>query len=73
MIDILRKYNEANNISPDEIADVLINLANVSDETKDDLIEAIYQLQAIAQNKYNNDYYRTFYNVLIMLTENNEV
>ena len=59
--------------TPQEIAEKLIELAKDLDfadyeetmeETTKELEDAIYQLKAMAQNKYNNDYWRTFYKVL---------
>lgn len=52
----------------EEIATALCKLSS-GDEIVDadvmrDLTEALYQLQAIASNKYNADYYRTFWNML---------
>lgn len=34
-----------------------------------EIIEALYDLQAAAQNKYNFNYFRQFYNLMIELTE----
>ena len=62
-----------NEKDPQEIADRLYELAKDIDfsdyeeqeeETKAGLINCIYDLKAIAQNKYNSDYYRIFYNIL---------
>ena len=58
-----------------EIATVLSQLAsenNTTDvETVKDLIEVLYNLEAIANNEYNADYYRTFWNVLQKITNYN--
>lgn len=62
-----------NNYYPDDIASVLYKLASEADhadysENKEheinDLKECLYQLLAIAQNKYNSEFYRTFWNCL---------
>lgn len=59
----------------EEIATVLSQLAsgnNTTDvETVKDLIEVLYNLEAIANNEYNADYYRTFWNVLQNITNYN--
>ena len=59
----------------EEIAIVLSQLAsgnNTTDvETVKDLIEVLYNLEAIANNEYNADYYRTFWNVLQKITNYN--
>ncbi len=60
---------------PDEIADALIS-AGANDYEKEnglvpdreELIEALYQLKATAENKYNSDYWRTLYTALSNLT-----
>ena len=58
---------------PDEIAEILYNLnedmdAQDYEEEKEkeiaELEEALYQLQAMAQNEYNKDYWRTLWNAL---------
>lgn len=52
----------------EEIAMALCRLATgnntVDVETAKDVIRAVEQLQAIAQNEYNADYYRTLWEVL---------
>lgn len=59
--------------SPQEIADKLYELAKDMDymdyeeekeEVKADIENALYYLKAIAQNEYNADYFRTFWNIL---------
>lgn len=58
------------NTYPDEIAETLQKLAVRTDEKiNNDLIKVIYQLRAHAQNKYNSDYWRTLYKVLVLITE----
>ena len=53
-------------IEPGDIADVLIigEYAENGEADRDDLTDALYQLKAIAQNKYNSDYWRTLYKTL---------
>lgn len=59
----------------EEIAIVLSKLASGDNttnvETVKDLIEVLYNLEAIANNEYNADYYRTFWNVLQNITNYN--
>ena len=59
-----------------ELAEELYELAkdmdyNDHEETKEkeinDLVNALYQLKANAENKYNADYWRTLWNTLQML------
>lgn len=59
--------------SPQEIAERLYELAEDMDymdyedeekQVKADIENALYYLKAIAQNKYNADYFRTFWNIL---------
>ena len=59
--------------SAEEVAERLYELAKDMDymdyedeeeQIKTDIEIAIYHLKAIAQNEYNADYFRTFYNVL---------
>ena len=59
----------------EEIAIVLSKLASGDNttnvETVKDLIEVLYNLKTIANNEYNADYYRTFWNVLQKITNYN--
>ena len=68
------------NYYPGEIAETLYNLCCDMDqadygeqkaETLADLENTIYFLMATAQNKYNNDYFRTFYRCLENIAERN--
>ena len=65
---------------PDEIASALYKLASDQDfndytETQrqevEQITDCLYQLKAICENKYNNDYYRTFYKCLERITDIN--
>lgn len=58
---------------PDEIANKLFELAKDMDfqdyeeekkQILSDLENALYYLKAIAENPYNNEYFRTFYRIL---------
>lgn len=66
MMESMRKYNEAAYYGVEDIANELIALSGIEkcDELESDVTNALYQLQAIAQNPYNSDYYRVFYNLL---------
>ena len=59
----------------EDIATVLCELSSedgtVNMETMKEVEEALYQLQAVAENEYNADYYRTFWNVLQKITDYN--
>ena len=59
----------------EDIATVLCELSSgdgtVNMETMKEVEEALYQLQAVAENEYNADYYRTFWNVLQKITNDN--
>lgn len=61
-------------VYPGEIADAMIEKSKDMDfldyeesveEEKEALENALYQLKAICENQYNNDYYRTFFNALV--------
>ena len=66
----MEKYYDCENI-----ATVLCRLATeketVKVETLKEVEEVIYHLQEIAENKYNADYYRTFWNILQKITDYN--
>lgn len=54
----------------DDIAEKLLELAGLDDaegELNGELLDALYQLKAIAANQYNSDYYRVLYNVLLKI------
>lgn len=66
----LRKYNESSYYDNEDITEKLLNIAEIKDEEiKEELMEAIYQLKAMAKNPYNFDYWRILYNVLLKITE----
>ena len=63
-------------VHPLDITEKLVALANFGNDAesenqaKTDLENALYYLDTICQNSLNSDYFRTFYNVLAMITEN---
>ena len=66
------------NIYPEEIAETLNKIIERCDHNKalsekehEELECAIFQLKAMAENEYNNDCWRTLYNVLLGLTNYN--
>ena len=70
--------DKISNCDPETIANGLYNLSldmdfeDYSDTKKEEissLIDCLYQIKAIAQNPYNNDYYRTFLLCLDRITE----
>jgi len=65
----LKVYQRFYENSPAEIAEALQTIAGTPAETQSALSEGVYYLQAIAQNHYNNDYFRVLYNVLQIITE----
>ena len=72
-IDELRNFKEKGHYSPENVAEKLLELSNLTndesvEEIKNDLENALYHLSAIAENKYNKDYFRTFYNALLVIT-----
>lgn len=71
-MDELRKYCENSCYDTSEIADKLIELSNLelSEELKTELENAIYWLKSAAQNKYDKDYFRILYNMLLVIIGN---
>ena len=55
------------NLAPYELCLYLLGKYSSIKEVK----EALYQLRAVAENEYNADYYRTFWNVLQKITNYN--
>lgn len=54
---------------PIDIAYSLNNLVSNGEDMENDLQEAIYQLKAMAENKYNCDYWRTLYKALSAIAD----
>ena len=66
----LNKFNELSWIDIDDIAKALKELSFAPTESTGALIDVIYQLKAMAQNPYNNDYWRVLYNILEKIADN---
>lgn len=68
----LKQYKENAYYSVEDIAEQLIELSNLDmpEDLKEELKAALYYLRAVAENKYNNDYFRVLYNVLLVITGN---
>ena len=65
-----KKILDGYNIDNYDITALICKLSGIKDETHaDEITEILYQLQAHAQNEYNADYWRTFYNALILITD----
>ena len=69
----LRKYNNYSRYSNDDIAEKLMqisysamSLLENSTEIQEDLENALYQLECMAQNEYTMT--RTLYNILLIIT-----
>lgn len=57
---------------PDEIAECICKLAYVDDpngEIQKSCEDAIYHMKNIAENPFNSEFFRTFYNILVAVTE----
>ncbi|NBH77065.1 hypothetical protein D3Z52_02470 [Clostridiaceae bacterium] len=70
LLENLKQYHEASGYDCNDIAEKLIELAGLEDDGRlgEELLNALYQIQATAQNPYNSDYYRVLYNVLLAIT-----
>lgn len=68
----LKQYKENSYYNTEDIAEQLIELSNLdmSEDLKEEFETALYNLKAMAQNKYNNDCFRVLYNVLLVITGN---
>lgn len=68
----LKQYKENSCYNTEDIAEQLIELSNldIPEDLKEELKAALYYLKAVAKNKYNNDYFRVLYNVLLVITGN---
>lgn len=72
-----REYRKVDGyeVHPTDIAEKLLTLADLDiteeekDIARDQLTDALYYLDCICENPMNNDYHRTFYNVLATITE----
>ena len=54
---------------PIDIAYSLNNLVSNGEDMENDLQEALYQLKAMAENKYNCDCWRTLYKALSAIAD----
>ena len=63
-----------NDYYPDDIARALCYMVsdNPDKETIDDCENALYNIKCIAGNEFNDEFYRTFWNVLQKITEKYE-
>lgn len=52
---------------PEQIAEKLQKLTHQDESTREDMSEALYNLLAICENKYNDEKYRTLYKTLSVL------
>ena len=68
----LKKYIENPSYCVEDIAEQLIELSNLesSEELKRELEDGLHFLKVVAENKYNSDYFRVLYNVLLVITGN---
>lgn len=53
---------------PDDVAMAICKLAHEDDVNACE--DAIYHIKDIAENPFNAEYFRTFYNMLVKITEN---
>ena len=62
-------------VTPEDITEKLMPLAylDITDEeneiARDQMTDALYHLDAICQNRYNDDKFRTLYNVLAHIAD----
>lgn len=61
-------------IDPESIMEMFVKTAaEESEEVKRDLTDALVHIMALAQNPYNQDYWRTLYRVLEKFTEKMQI
>lgn len=53
-----------------ELAQDIIILCDVPEKDREAIENAVYDLEAIAENKYNFEYWRVFYEALSRIAEN---
>lgn len=66
------KDNPYRNWHPTDINNALCDLADIPEERRLDVLNILYDLQCIANNKYNRDGYRAFYEALVELADRYE-
>lgn len=68
-----RTYDRNTMIRPDDIAnELMIRTGLKDDDISADLANALYTIEAYAQNEYNPDYWRTLLNVLVTFADRSE-
>lgn len=74
VMDKLKQYIENSSYCVEEIAEQLIELSNLepSKELRQELGDGLHYLKACAENKYDQDYFRILYNVLLVITGNEQ-
>lgn len=55
----------------EDIAQILCDAVGTKDKQDfEDIENALFHIKTIAENKYNGDFWRTFYNSLLTIAEN---
>ena len=67
--ELKRKPEYYRTSDPQTIAETLVRLAHAPQEVAEELENAVYYLRATAENSYNSDYHRIFYNILSEIAE----
>ena len=65
----LKQYKNHYGVDSQEISQTLVNLAGIPAEYTPELENAIYYIQAAAQNSYNADYFKILFNTLAIIAE----
>ena len=68
----LKQYTDNCYFDVEDIVNALLKVSGVTEEAKESLTDAVYNLKAIAQNEYNHDYHRVLYNTLLLMAEKNQ-
>ena len=68
-IDDMKNFNDASWNSSEDIARKILELSNAPSESIGALRDAIYEIETIARNDYNKDYWRVLYNALDMIVD----
>lgn len=69
MMQELKTYHNHYYYDSNDLAETLRNLADAPEEAREELEEAVYYIQAAAQNDHNRDYFRILFNVLQAITD----
>lgn len=69
LLEKLKQFRETSSYDCNDVAEKLVEMSNLPDDSElgEELVEALYQIKAIAQNPYNSDSYRVLYNVLLVI------